>query len=258
MHQAKTKAAFIKKAILERTKEKWQEKPQHGAFLRQLGEIGADMKESFGWLTKCFIDPASEGYIFAAQEMALFTKFHERYILKLSDDSTCRVCRDQDKNETIYHILAGCDSLAKREYLTRHNAVCQYLHFIICSAYNLPCGRNWSCHEPKEAITCKNVDILYDQVISTDLDVGANRPDLIIKDKVAKKTYILDVYCPCDLNLYKAEATKVARYAGLKGQLQKMWGSNSQFERLSVHDPWKAQHHTMPKDHAFGVQENFI
>ena len=96
MHQAKTKAALIKKAILEKRKEKWQEKPQHGAFLRQLGEIGADMKESFGWLTKCFIDPASEGYIFAAQEMALFTKFHERYILKLSDDSTCRVCRDQD------------------------------------------------------------------------------------------------------------------------------------------------------------------
>ena len=81
MHQAKTKAALIKKAILEKRKDKWQEKPQHGAFLRQLGEIGADMKESFGWLTKCFIDPASEGYIFAAQEMALFTKFHERYIL---------------------------------------------------------------------------------------------------------------------------------------------------------------------------------
>ena len=95
---------------------------------------------------------------------------------------------------------------------------------MICSAYNLPCGRNWSCHEPKEAITCKNVDILYDQVISTDLDVGANRPDLIIKGKVAKKTYILDVSCPCDLNIYKAEATKVAKYAGLKGQLQKMWG----------------------------------
>ena len=48
MRQAKTKAALIRKAILENRKEKWQEKPQHGAFLRQLGEIGADMKESFG------------------------------------------------------------------------------------------------------------------------------------------------------------------------------------------------------------------
>ena len=158
--------------------------------------------------------------------MALFTKYHERYILKVSNDSTCRVCRDSEKDETIYHILAGCDSLAKREYFTRHNAVCQYLHYTISSAYGLPCGKNWYCHEPKEVISCKTVDILYDQVIPTDLDIGANRPDLIIKDKVAKRTYILDVSCPCDLNIHKAEATKIAKYVGLRGQLQKMWGFN--------------------------------
>ena len=67
----------------------------------------------------------------------------------------------------------------------------------------------------KEVISCKSVDLLYDQVLKTDLEVGANRPDLVIKDKVAKKTYILDVSCPCDVNIYKAEATKVAKYIGL-------------------------------------------
>ena len=68
------------------------------------------------------------------------------------------------------------------------------------------------------------MDILYDQVLRTDLEVGANRSDLVIKDKVGKKTYILDVSCPCDINIHKSEATKVAKYIGLKGQLQKMWG----------------------------------
>ena len=46
---------------------------------------------------------------------------------------------------------------------------------------------------PKDVIVDKNVDILYDQVIQTDLEVGANRPDLVIKDKNAKKTYLVDV-----------------------------------------------------------------
>ena len=160
----------------------------------------------------------------AAQEMALSTKYHERYILKTHNDSTCRVCRIEGNNETIYHILAGCDSLAKREYFTRHNAVCKYLHYIICTAYGIPTGKNWFEHLPKEVISCKSVDLLYDQVLKTDLEVGANRPDIVIKDKDAKKTYILDVTCPCDINIYKAEATKVAKYIGLKGQLQKMWG----------------------------------
>ena len=224
LHQAKIRASLAKKTILERRIATWQDKPQHGAYRRQLMEINADMKESFGWLNKCFLDPASEGYIMAAQEMALFTKYHERYILKTRSDSTCRVCRLQGNDETIYHILSGCDSLAKREYFTRHNAICKYLHYVICNAYDIPTGHNWFTHSPKEVISCKSVDILYDQVLRTDLEVGANRPDLIIKDKVGKKTYILDVSCPCDINIYKAEATKVAKYIGLKGQLQKMWG----------------------------------
>ena len=202
----------------------WKEKPQHGAYLRQLSETGADIKESFGWLHKCFLDPTSEGYIFAAQEMALFTKYHERNILRTHQDSICRVCKNPNNEETIYHLLASCDSLAKREYFTRHNAVCQYLHFVISLEYGLPTGKNWYYHEPKEVITTKNVELFYDQVFITDQEIGANRPDLVIKDKDTKRTYIIDVSCPCDLNIHKAEATKTAKYIGLKGQLQKMWG----------------------------------
>ena len=144
--------------------------------------------------------------------------------LHVSNDSTCRICRKDGCDETIYHLLAGCDSLAKREYFTRHNAVCKYLHFELSKAYNLPCGRSWYLHEPKDVIVDKNVDILYDQVIQTDLEVGANRPDLVIKDKNAKKTYLVDITCPCDLNIHKAEATKIAKYRGLRGQLQKNVG----------------------------------
>ena len=156
--------------------------------------------------------------------MALFTKFHEKNILKVHNDATCRVCRIQGNNETIYHILSGCDSLAKREYFTRHNAICKYLHYVISKSYGIPTGKDWFSHAPKEVIACNNVDLLYDQVLRTDLEVGANRPDIVVKDKTAKKTYILDVSCPCDINIYKAEATKVAKYIGLKGQLQKLWG----------------------------------
>ena len=61
-------------------------------------------------------------------------------------------------------------------------------------------------------------------MVKTDIEVGANRPDIVIKDLISKKTYIIDVACPCDLNIHKTEGTKVAKYIGLKGQLQKMWG----------------------------------
>ena len=99
-------------------------------------------------------------------------------------------------------------SLAKREYFTHHNTVSQYLHFT--SALHMTCQRG-------------KTGISTNQVLTTDLEVGANRPDLVIKDKAKKKTYITDVACPCDLNIHKSEATKTAKYIGLKGQLQKMW-----------------------------------
>ena len=224
LHQAKCKAALFKRKLLEGRIKTFKEKSQHGAYLRQMVEIGADVKESFGWLKKCFLDPFSEGYICAAQEMALFTKYHEKHILKVHGDSSCRICKDGSSEETIYHILAGCDSLAKREYFTRHNAVCKYLHYIISKSFKQPCGENWFLHKPKEVLIHKNVEILYDQVLQTDMAVGANRPDLVVKDKLKKRTYIIDVSCPCDLNIFKAEATKISKYMGLKGQLQKMWG----------------------------------
>ena len=66
LHQAKIKASLTKKNTLEKRIITWQEKRQHGAYRRQLIEINADMKESFGWLNKCFLDPVSEGYIMAA------------------------------------------------------------------------------------------------------------------------------------------------------------------------------------------------
>ena len=49
-------------------------------------------------------------------------------------------------------------------------------------------------------------------------------PILWSRTQQKKKTYIIDVSCPCDLNIYKKEAAKIAKYVGLKGQLQKMWG----------------------------------
>ena len=94
----------------------------------------------------------------------------------------------------------------------------------ICKEFGLPHGENWFRHEPKEAIIHNNVEVLYDQIILTDMEVGANRPDLVVKDKIRKKSFIIDVSCPCDLNIYKKEASKTAKYVGLKGQLQKMWG----------------------------------
>ena len=116
-------------------------------------------------------------------------------------------------------IVLPSESISPVTMRYANTSTMKYLKRITCHT-----EKNWYLHEPKEVIVDNKVEILYDQVLQTDLEVGANRPDLVIKDKYAKKTYVVDVSCPCDLNIHKAEATKIAKYRGLRGQLQKMWG----------------------------------
>ena len=69
--------------------------------MRLLEESEADVKKSLAWLKKCFLDPHTEGFICGAQELALITKYHEKHILKNSDDDRCRMCKKDQ--ETVLH-----------------------------------------------------------------------------------------------------------------------------------------------------------
>ena len=87
----------------------------------------------------------------AAQELALFTRWHGRNILKKQVDDKCRVCHA--KPETMSHILSGCDTLAKKEYL-------DHIHHTICQKYQIQTCAKWHTHKPPEVITLKNVEVI--------------------------------------------------------------------------------------------------
>ena len=72
------------------------------------------------------------------------------------------------------------------------------------------------------------MEITYDQVILTTRPIGANRPDIIIKDKVQKKCFIIDVACPVDTNTVKKETEKISKYGGLRVELERMWGTDAE------------------------------
>ena len=54
--------------------------------------------------------------------------------------------------------------------------------------------------------------------------MGANQPDIIIKDVAKKKAFMIDISCPVDTNMKKKEMEKISKYGGLKVELERMWG----------------------------------
>ena len=82
----------------------------------------------------------------------------------------CRVCRKEV--ESTSHILTGCNSLAKKEYLEWHNNVARYLHFEICKRYGIQTETKWHLHRPKEVYMDNRVELLWDMTLTTDRAVG--------------------------------------------------------------------------------------
>ena len=71
----------------------------------------------------------------------------------------------------------------------------------------------------------KDIELLWDMTLNTDRQVGANRPDIVLRDKASKKTYIIDISCPSDKNVTPKENEKMAKYSGLRVEPGKMWDS---------------------------------
>ena len=221
LRQAQIMAEKAKCSIHKQRYDTCSEKPQHGIFFKLLENPTVSRKLSIAWLDKAHLSPQSELYIMAAQELALFTRWHERHILKKQIDDKCRVCHA--KPQSMSHILSGCDILAKKEYLDRHNGVAQYIHHTICQSYQIHTTSKWHTHKPPEVITLKNVEILWDTPISTARPHVFNRPDIVVRDKQNKKCFIIDISCPNDINVSQKEQEKITKYSGLRLELGRMW-----------------------------------
>ena len=115
--------------------------------------------------------------------------------------------------------------MAKKEYLDRHNNVAKYVHYELCRSLGFQTEGKWHLHKPAEVVMDRNYEITWDMVLTTDRAVGANRPDIVVRDKIKKKVLILDISCPSDVNVVAKENEKINKYSGLRVELSKMWNS---------------------------------
>ena len=122
--------------------------------------------------------------ICSAQEQALRTNNIKHFVDKSQDSPLCRMY-DQ-RNETVSHIVSECTVLAQKEYLKRHNNVCQYIHWRLCKKFDLEATKHWYEHKPKGCVENEKVKVLWDFVIQFDREIIARKPDIILIDRENK------------------------------------------------------------------------
>eukprot|EP00794_Sanderia_malayensis_P013027 gene13027-14365_t len=200
--------------------ERWSQKPLHRQYLTRSKQADVDQTATHQWLRSSGLKAEMEGFIMAAQDQSLFTRYYQANILKNGADAKCRFC---DKStETVDHLISGCSVLAPSEYVQRHNRVGQCLHWGICNHYGIETTSNWFEHEPKTVTNGKNVTILWDFTVHTDRTIQAKRPDIIVKDHSWKTCLLIDMSVPSDKDISVKEFEKLSKYKDLEIEIRKM------------------------------------
>ena len=93
----------------------------------------------------------TEGLLVAAQDQAINTRNYQKVICGQQVESKCRLCSQHE--ETVDHIVSGCEVLAKTEYISRHNEAAVYrhlhLHWSICKDHDIEITDKWQELKPE-------------------------------------------------------------------------------------------------------------
>ena len=132
------------------------------------------------WSRSRYVKKNTEAIIIAAQDEALRTNWIKANIDGVDCSPLCRVCHSVD--ESAMYIAAGCEQLAKRRYMIRHNLIATCVHWELCRKYEIKVTRNWYEHVPLPyTVTQTGLEILWDVEIKTTTKIKHNRPDIVAK-----------------------------------------------------------------------------
>eukprot|EP00957_Ditylum_brightwellii_P086632 6591604-Ditylum_brightwellii.AAC.1 len=76
----------------------------------------------------------------AAQESALAMKYVQK-VYKQDVNPICHICCKE--NETISHVLNGCELLVATKFTKQHNTTCECLHWCMVPTLKVLVHPNW-------------------------------------------------------------------------------------------------------------------
>ena len=88
----------------------------------------------------------TEGWITAAQDQALPTRWRKYHIEMQAGIPMRRMCDHREETIHVFHILSVCSKLAWSDYRKIHDKVAQNVHLNLYKKFDLPHAKNWYNH----------------------------------------------------------------------------------------------------------------
>lgn len=220
MPVGETKVMYKKRVEKERM-DRLMAKKLHGKFFNDMKNV-ADRERSWQWLKGGFVDKRTEGFVCAAQENVLTTRFYCATVLKQDVSAMCRKCGETV--ESVSHVVSGCKALAQTEYRRRHDKMGLRVYWEVCGKYGLKRSDKWyeEVPDPVRKSADGRYEIWWDQKVITPNALDHNRPDLVMIDRNDRKWKLVDFSVPWDKNVVNKEQEKIKKYAKLASEVSRM------------------------------------
>ena len=168
-HMFKSKMKSVKE-------ERWKNKTLDGLqYPRNLEKPHVDTVTTNKWLSSN-LKGETEGLLVAAQDQAINTRNYQKVICGQQVESKCRMCSQYE--ETVDHIVSGCEVLAKTEYISRHSSAAAYFPRSICKDRDIEIIDKWYQHEPETVMHNEdnNGTIMWDMPVNTGRTYNSEQP----------------------------------------------------------------------------------
>ena len=126
----------------------------------------------------------------------------------------CRLWHKHD--ETIMHIVSGCEILCGTKYLYRHEEFYAYLHWLILWDSGFRVCESWLHHVTLSTTTNGEVKIDWYTPLLTLKMVKFNIPNIMIWNATEQISQQIEVTVPQYSNVVSATSIKITKYKDLQ------------------------------------------
>ena len=219
MPESELKTEFEKRRMDGRW-NRLKEKKLHGKYFNGVKDVAGE--KAWQWMRGGFLDKRTEGYVCAAQENVLPTRLYCATVMKDGSERACRMCGEEA--ESVGHLVSHCKKLRQTEFRRRHDKMGLRVYWEVCGKYGLKRSERWYEEVPDPVRTSADgrYEVRWDQKVVTPTAFVANRPDMVVIDRVGKKWALVDFAVPFDGNVVKKEKEKIDKYRELAAELSRM------------------------------------
>ena len=222
-----------KARILQERENRLGQKKLHGKVLNEMKSVGT--KRNWQWVRRGFLSKSVEGFMFAAQEQTLRTRWKRAKIEKEDVSDRCRICGKE--METVLHLVAGCEVLSKGGYKRRHDKMGLRIYWEMCKKNGIKCSEKWyeEVPDPVRISDDKKKEIWWDRKVQTSQKLDHIRPDVVLFNREGNgECIIVDFAVPWDKNVQKKEQEKIESYVPLAEDITKMHKMHAKFVPIVV------------------------